>query len=84
MTNVVPSWAVMAIGATLLAVVLPRELFVSGLIGVLALATVVAFVLQVVFHHSEGLVSRLSLALTGNVLITALFAVAFVALGAVD
>jgi len=40
--------------------------------------------LQVAFYRPEGLVSRLSLALTGNVLITALFAVAFVVLSVVD
>jgi preprotein translocase subunit SecD len=83
-TNVVPSWVVMAFGATLVALLMPRQFFVSGLIGVLAIAIVIAFVLQVAFYRREGLVSRLSLALTGNVLITALFAVAFVVLGAVD
>jgi hypothetical protein len=83
-TNVVPSWAVMACGATLVAILMPPQDFPSGLIGVLAIAVVVAFVLQVAFYRPEGLVSRLSLALTGNVLITALFAVAFVVLSVVD
>jgi len=38
---------------------------------------VVAFVLQIAVYRGEGLVSRLSLALTGNVVITALFAIVF-------
>jgi hypothetical protein len=44
---------------------------------VLAAAIVVAFVLQIAFYRAEGLVSRLSLALTGNVVITAAFAIVF-------
>jgi len=46
-------------------------------VAVLAAAIVVAMVLQIVVYRAEGLVSRLSLALTGNVLLTLVFAVAF-------
>ncbi|MDB4607084.1 hypothetical protein OAR17_01545 [Pontimonas sp.] len=79
--NIVPAWAVMILGGFLLAVSAPTELLISGLVAVLAAAVLVAMVLQLLVYREQGLVSRLSLALTGNVLLTLGFAVAFELLG---
>ena len=77
LTNVVPSWGVMVLGGLFLLVAAPTESLISGLVAVLAAAVVVAMVLQILVYREQGLVSRLSLALTGNVLLTLGFAVAF-------
>jgi preprotein translocase subunit SecD len=76
-TNVLPSWVVMLAGAVAVALFAPQESHVQGLVAVLAAAIVVAFVLQIAVYRGEGLVSRLSLALTGNVFITAVVAIVF-------
>ena len=77
LTNVVPSWAVMALGGLFLVATARSETVISGLVAVLAASVVVAMALQVLVYREEGLVSRLSLALTGNVLLTLSFAVVF-------
>ena len=84
LTNVVPSWGVMVLGGFFLLVAAPTESLVSGLVAVLAAAVVVAMVLQILVYREQGLVSRLSLALTGNVLLTLGFAVAFHLVGPVQ
>ena len=84
LTNVVPSWGVMVLGGLFLLVAAPTESLVSGLVAVLAAAVVVAMVLQILVYREQGLVSRLSLALTGNVLLTLGFAVAFHLVGPVQ
>jgi hypothetical protein len=77
LTNVLPAWVVMLAGALAVTVFAPEGSLFRGLVAVLAAAIVVAFVLQIAFYRAEGLVSRLSLALTGNVVITAAFAIVF-------
>ena len=77
LTNVLPSWAVMALGGAFLVATAPAENVISGLVAVLAASVVVAMALQVLVYREEGLVSRLSLALTGNVLLALSFAVVF-------
>ena len=77
LTNVVPSWGVMAVGGLLLFLTAPTNPHTGGLVAVLAASVVVAMALQVLVYREEGLVSRLSLALTGNVLLTIGFAVVF-------
>jgi preprotein translocase subunit SecD len=67
----------MAVGSLWVAFLPSPDSRISGLVAVLAAAIVVAMVLQIVVYRAEGLVSRLSLALTGNVLLTLVFAVAF-------
>ena len=84
LTNVVPSWGVMVLGGFFLLVAAPTESLISGLVAVLAAAVVVAMVLQILVYREQGLVSRLSLALTGNVLLTLGFAVAFHLVGPVQ
>ena len=77
LTNVLPAWVVMLAGALAVTVFAPEGSLFQGLVAVLAAAIVVAFVLQIALYRAEGLVSRLSLALTGNVVITAAFAIVF-------
>ena len=77
LTNVLPAWVVMLAGALAVTVFAPEGSLFQGLVAVLAAAIVVALVLQIDFYRAEGLVSRLSLALTGNVVITAAFAIVF-------
>ena len=77
LTNVLPAWVVMLAGALAVTVFAPEGSLFQGLVAVLAAAIVVAFVLQIACYRAEGLVSRLSLALTGNVVITAAFAIVF-------
>ena len=84
LTNVVPSWGVMVLGGLFLLVAAPTESLISGLVAVLAAAVVVAMVLQILVYREQALVSRLSLALTGNVLLTLGFAVAFQLMGPVQ
>ena len=74
----------MILGGLFLVVVAPTESLVPGLVAVLAAAVVVAMVLQILVYREQGLVSRLSLALTGNVLLTLGFAVAFHLVGPVQ
>jgi len=84
LTNVAPSWGVMVLGGFFLLVATPTESLISGLVAVLAAAVVVAMVLQILVYREQGLVSRLSLALTGNVLLTLGFAVAFQLVGPIQ
>ena len=57
---------------------------VASMVAVLAASLVMAFVVQVVAYTKEGLVSRLSLAVTGSVLLTAGAAMVFQVLTVVD
>lgn len=57
---------------------------VASMVAVLAASLVMAFVVQVVAYTKEGLVSRLSLAITGSVLLTAGAAMVFQVLTVVD
>jgi predicted membrane-bound mannosyltransferase len=54
------------------------------MVAVLAASVVVSFILQVAFYRPDALVSRLSIALTGSVLLTAIAAVVFQVLSVVD
>jgi preprotein translocase subunit SecD len=74
----------MVLGCFFLLVAAPTESLISGLVAVLAAAVVVAMVLQILVYREQGLVSRLSLALTGNVLLTLGFAVAFHLVGPLE
>ena len=57
---------------------------VASMVAVLAASLLMAFILQVVAYRSDGLVSRLSLAITGSALLTAGAAVVFQVLSVVD
>ena len=83
-SNVVPVWVVTALGVVVVALVVSVDNRVASMVAVLATSLLVAFILQVVAYQSEGLVSRLSLAVTGSVLITALATVVFQVLSVVD
>lgn len=83
-SNVVPVWVVTALGVVVVALVVSVDNRVASMVAVLATSLLVAFILQVVSYQSEGLVSRLSLAVTGSVLLTALATVVFQVLSVVD
>ena len=83
-SNVVPVWIVTALGVVVVALVVSGDNRVASMVAVLATSLLVAFILQVVAYQSEGLVSRLSLAVTGSVLLTALATVVFQVLSVVD
>ncbi len=80
MSNVVPVWIVTAVGVVVVGFVVDVDARVASMVAVLAASLLMAFILQVVAYHREGLVSRLSLALTGSVLLTAVAAVGYEAL----
>lgn len=82
--NVVPVWAVTALGVVLVGVFVSVDNRVASMVAVLAASLLMAFILQVVAYRSEGLVSRLSLAITGSALLTAVAAVVFQVLTVVD
>jgi hypothetical protein len=84
MSNVIPVWMVTAIGVVVVGLVVDVDSRVASMVAVLAASLLMAFILQVVAYHREGLVSRLSLALTGSVLLTAGAAVVFQVLSVVD
>lgn len=84
LSNVVPVWVVTALGVVVVALVVSVDNRVASMVAVLATSLLVAFILQVVAYQSEGLVSRLSLAVTGSVLLTALATVVFQVLSVVD
>ena len=84
LSNVVPVWIVTALGVVVVALVVSADNRVASMVAVLATSLLVAFILQVVAYQSEGLVSRLSLAVTGSVLLTALATVVFQVLSVVD
>lgn len=83
-SNIVPVWVVTALGVVLVGLFVGVDHRVSSMVAVLATSILMAFVLQVVAYQSGGLVGRLSLALTGSVLLTALAAVVFQVLSVVD
>ncbi len=84
MSNVIPVWIVTAVGVVVVGFVVDVDSRVASMVAVLAASLLMAFILQVVAYHREGLVSRLSLALTGSVLLTAGAAVVFQVLSVVD
>ena len=83
-SNVIPVWIVTAVGVVVVGFVVDVDSRVASMVAVLAASLLMAFILQVVAYHREGLVSRLSLALTGSVLLTAAAAVVFQVLSVVD
>ncbi|MFM1953648.1 MAG: hypothetical protein RL187_857 [Actinomycetota bacterium] len=84
MSNVIPVWVVTALGVIIVGFTVDVDQRVASMVAVLAASLLMAFILQVVAYHKEGLVSRLSLALTGSVLLTAAAAVVFQVLSVVD
>lgn len=82
--NVVPVWLVTALGVVLVGVFVTVDNRVASMVAVLAASLLMAFILQVVAYRSDGLVSRLSLAITGSALLTAGAAVVFQVLSVVD
>ena len=83
-SNVVPVWVVTALGVVVVALAVSADNRVASMGAVLATSLLVACILQVVAYQSEGLVSRLPLAVTGSVLLTALATVVFQVLSVVD
>ena len=77
MSNVVPVWVVTAAGVVVVGFVVDVDGRVASMVAVLAASLLMAFIVQVVAYHREGLVSRLSLAITGSVLLTAVAAVGY-------
>jgi len=77
MSNVVPVWVVTAVGVVVVGYVVDVDGRVASMVAVLAASLLMAFIVQVVADHREGLVSRLSLAITGSVLLAAVAAVGY-------
>jgi hypothetical protein len=82
--NVVPVWVVTALGVVLVGVGIDADNRVASMVAVLAASLLMAFILQVVAYRSDGLVRRLSLAITGSALLTSAAAVVFQVLTVVD
>lgn len=82
--NVVPVWVVTALGVVLVGVGVDADNRVASMVAVLAASLLMAFILQVVAYRSDGLVRRLSLAITGSALLTSAAAVVFQVLTVVD
>ena len=82
--NVVPVWVVTAIGVGLVGFLVREDNRVASMVAVLAGSLLMAFILQVVAYQSEGLVRRLSWAITGSAGLTALAALVFQVLSVVD
>ncbi len=82
--NVVPVWVVTAIGVGLVGFLVSEDNRVASMVAVLAGSLLMAFILQVVAYQSVGLVRRLSWAITGSALLTALAALVFQVLSVVD
>lgn len=82
--NVVPVWAITAIGVGLVGFLVSEDNRVASMVAVLEGSLLMAFILQVGAYQSEGLVRRLSWATTGSALLTALAAVVFQVLSVVD
>lgn len=83
-SNVVPVWIVTAVSVVVVGFVVDVDSRVASMVAVLAASLLMAFIVQVVAYHREGLVSRLSLAITGSVLLTAVGAIVFQVLSVVD
>jgi hypothetical protein len=84
LVNVVPVWLVTALGVILVGIFVSVDERVFSMVAVLAGSLLFAFTLQVVAYRSDGLVSRLSLAVTGSVLLTSGAAVVFQVLSVVE
>jgi len=84
LSNILPVWVVTSVGALLVGFVVSVDQRVPSMVAVLAASVVVSFILQVAFYRPDALVSRLSVALTGSVLLTAIAAVVFQVLSVVD
>jgi len=83
-TNVVPVWVLTAVAVVLIGLTVGEERRVAAMIAVLAASVVASFALQVVAYKSGGLVTRLSWASAGSVVITAAAAVFFQIQSVVD
>lgn len=79
-----PVWVVTALGVVLVGVGVDADNRVASMVAVLAASLLMAFILQVVAYRSDGLVRRLSLAITGSALLTSAAAVVFQVLTVVD
>ncbi len=79
-----PVWVVTALGVVLVGVGIDADNRVASMVAVLAASLLMAFILQVVAYRSDGLVRRLSLAITGSALLTSAAAVVFQVLTVVD
>ena len=84
LSKVIPVWVVTAGGVVVVGLVVEVDGRVASMVAVLAASLLMAFIVQVVAYQREGLVSRLSLAITGSVLLTAAAAVVFQVLSVVD
>lgn len=84
LVNVVPVWFVTTLGVVLVGIFVSVDERVFSMVAVLAASILMAFIMQVVAYRSDGLVSRLSLAITGSVLLTAAAAVVFQVLSVVE
>jgi hypothetical protein len=82
--NVVPVWLFTALGVVVVGFVVDVDARVPSMVAVLGASLLIAFLIQVVLFRKEGLVNRLSLAVTGSVLLTAAAAVVFHVLSVVD
>ena len=83
-SNVIPVWIVTAVSVVVVGFVVDVDSRVASMVAVLAASLLMAFIVQVVAYHREGLVSRLSLSITGSVLLTAVGAIVFQVLSVVD
>jgi hypothetical protein len=73
-----------ALGVVVVGFVVDVDARVPSMVAVLGASLLIAFLIQVVLFRKEGLVNRLSLAVTGSVLLTAAAAVVFHVLSVVD
>lgn len=83
-TNVLPVWIITAVGVMWVVWGVSEGRRYSAMVAVLATSVIASFALQILAYRSGGLVSRLSLAIAGSVLLTALAAVIFQVQSVVD
>ena len=83
-THVVPVWFVTAFGVIWVGFTVSEDNRVGSLVAILAASVLASFVLQIVAYRSGGLVSRLTLAVTGSTVLTLSASLVFAVISVVD
>ena len=83
-THIVPVWLVTALGVVIVGLTVSEGRRVASMVAVLAASVLTSFIIQVVAYQRGGLITRLSLAVSGSALLTLVASVVFAVLTVVE
>ena len=83
-THVVPVWVLTALGVVWVGLTVVEDSRVESMVAVLAGSVMASFVLQIIAYRSGGLITRLSMAVTGSTVLTLGASLVFAVISVVD